>query len=123
MTAVRQHSQQYIDYLQSPQWRVRRAHAIFKAHGSCMHCRRGGRPLEVHHLTYDRLGHEDPSDLVALCHECHEKADAQRRRATEDRQWYARLDGWASKKYGEDWESYVGFDVAEEEFSEWLEWQ
>jgi hypothetical protein len=26
---------------------------------------------EVHHLTYDRLGHEDPADLIGLCRACH----------------------------------------------------
>lgn len=28
--------------------------------------------LEVHHLTYERRGHELDSDLVALCWGCHE---------------------------------------------------
>jgi hypothetical protein len=29
--------------------------------------------LEVHHLTYERLGDEKLSDLVVLCRECHQR--------------------------------------------------
>jgi hypothetical protein len=28
--------------------------------------------LEVHHRTYARLGFEQPDDLIALCHDCHQ---------------------------------------------------
>lgn len=27
--------------------------------------------LEVHHLTYERIGHEHPDDLIVLCPACH----------------------------------------------------
>jgi len=27
--------------------------------------------LDVHHLLYDRLGHEKLSDLIVLCRLCH----------------------------------------------------
>lgn len=30
-----------------------------------------GCALELHHRTYERLGHERPGDLTALCRECH----------------------------------------------------
>lgn len=51
----------YRDYLQSAAWqRVRR----------CQDCGEH-RQLEVHHLTYARIGHEEMSDLRVLCHGCH----------------------------------------------------
>ncbi len=40
----------------------------------CQVC--GGDATDVHHLTYDRFGHEDMNDLVSLCRRCHEKAEA-----------------------------------------------
>ena len=30
--------------------------------------------MEMHHLTYDRLGSEQPEDCVTLCTFCHEQA-------------------------------------------------
>lgn len=38
--------------------------------------------LEVHHKTYERLGHERDEDLAALCWGCHD--------AVTDRQWMLR---------------------------------
>ena len=35
--------------------------------------------LQVHHLNYDRLGHELPGDLKVVCQGCHWIADNQRR--------------------------------------------
>lgn len=39
----------------------------------CEHCGEGGR-MELHHLTYARLGAELPGDLVTLCDACHRSA-------------------------------------------------
>ena len=30
--------------------------------------------LHVHHLTYARVGNEEPGDLRVLCLQCHQKA-------------------------------------------------
>lgn len=30
--------------------------------------------LHVHHLTYARVGNEEPGDLRVLCFQCHQKA-------------------------------------------------
>jgi hypothetical protein len=65
-------------YLRSPHWRTRRARAIALAGGRCERCGKPGR-LEVHHLTYKRLGRERDRDLRALCHPCHRLADRSRR--------------------------------------------
>jgi hypothetical protein len=57
-------------YLGSAFWRERREHILNRANYTCEKC--GNRPAtEVHHLTYVRVFNELPSDLVALCKQCH----------------------------------------------------
>lgn len=64
------HSSLYSATMRSDAWRRRRQRAIKRAGYKCQRCGRADR-LECHHLTYDRLGHERPADLIVLCHECH----------------------------------------------------
>jgi phage terminase large subunit GpA-like protein len=63
----------YAFYLASPQWRaVREA----RLHIDGYHCKGCGRKsgLHVHHLTYERLGHENAyTDLVTVCASCHKR--------------------------------------------------
>lgn len=63
----------YHQYLRSPEWRVKRAECLNQAKHRCQLCGRTNRALEAHHNTYERLGHELPSDLIALCQECHRR--------------------------------------------------
>lgn len=63
----------YDRYIHSAAWR-KKADACLERDGFvCQVC--GGRATDVHHLTYDRFGHEDLSDLVSLCRKCHSKAE------------------------------------------------
>lgn len=114
------HSETYRQYLNSEQWRVRRARALHLAGSTCADCDRSS-DLTVHHLTYDRLGSELDEDLVVLCPPCHERADVKRAADTKRRAWESRVDAWATKRWGDDWQWRVDFDEAEEEFEEWLE--
>jgi hypothetical protein len=52
-------------------WRRRRRRAIGRAGRRCQRCGAPG-PLDVHHLTYARLGRERPGDLLAVCESCHQ---------------------------------------------------
>jgi 5-methylcytosine-specific restriction endonuclease McrA len=63
----------YEQYLRSAQWKARRAQALDRAGDCCQKCgvSKWSRQLEVHHLTYARLGEELPQDLIVLCSECH----------------------------------------------------
>ena len=65
----------YRAYLAGDRWRERRALALKAARYKCDRCgkhgRRGGAGLQVHHLSYDRLGSELPEDLEVLCDYCH----------------------------------------------------
>lgn len=64
----------YQQYLRTEGWRQRRRPALYRAKGRCEICSQPeylvGK-LQVHHLTYERIGEELPSDLEALCDECH----------------------------------------------------
>jgi len=57
-------------YLKSDHWqRVRKA-KLKQAGYRCEKCGAKER-LDIHHLTYARLGHERMSDLKTLCRGCH----------------------------------------------------
>src|SRR5215203_4685195 len=64
------HSAFYRLYIHSQSWRSTRNRARQRANYQCQRCGRK-RDLEVHHLTYDRLGHEWDEDLTVLCTLCH----------------------------------------------------
>lgn len=60
------------EYLRSSWWLHRREVALKRAGRKCGPCGASTR-LQVHHLSYDRLGAELDSDLEVLCDPCHEK--------------------------------------------------
>jgi len=60
----------YYEYLQSELWGKRRYAALERADFKCELCGEIDS-LEVHHRTYDRLGDEDPSDLIVICKSHH----------------------------------------------------
>jgi hypothetical protein len=60
----------YDGYLQTQEWRTRRALVLRRAQNICEGC--GERQAtQAHHLTYARVGHEMLFDLVAICDNCH----------------------------------------------------
>lgn len=117
-------SEEYKAYIKSPDWQMTRGIAKARAGYKCEKC---GSPegLQVHHKTYDRLGHEWPTDLMVLCDPCHVKEHRaiERKRAEEfsDRVYYNGLDTYMSKKYGDTWELRIDQYRAECEFDAWLE--
>jgi 5-methylcytosine-specific restriction endonuclease McrA len=71
----------YETYLRSRAWRAFRAEMLTLADGTCAHCGVSEQTsmllvLDVHHLSYDRLGWELPHDVVVLCRPCHEAEHA-----------------------------------------------
>lgn len=54
------------EYLKSPDWQGIATVALFIDNHKCRVCG-SNQNLQVHHVTYERLGHENPSDLVTLC--------------------------------------------------------
>jgi len=61
----------YSEYLKSEWWKARRAKALAEGGNKCRICA-GVKGLEIHHNSYERLGHERPEDLVVLCRHCHQ---------------------------------------------------
>ena len=117
MTQAKEYlTREYLDYIASNEWRQRKLKIIKQRGYRCEACGGADGPLELHHMTYDRLGHECDDDLKLLCVPCHQKADAERIAQTR----YANaLHTYCSKKYGEYGDCWP--DDAEEEFNEWLE--
>ena len=60
----------YQVYLNSSEWRRTRNRALKRAGFQCSKCP-ARRSLEVHHLTYERLGCERDADIEVLCVTCH----------------------------------------------------
>jgi hypothetical protein len=61
----------YQDYLRSDHWRTVRKFTLYRQ-PTCEECGASDH-LQVHHLTYDNLGDENPEDLKVLCKGCHLK--------------------------------------------------
>lgn len=65
-------SKEYKRYIASSKWYYKRMDAL-EFHGKkCKACG-SVQKLDVHHLTYDRLGNEFLSDLIILCRPCHDE--------------------------------------------------
>lgn len=68
-------SGQYDDYLRSDEWRSKRDYYLGRAMHRCQLCNKpggpGGRGLQVHHRTYERVGAELDADVIVLCGDCH----------------------------------------------------
>lgn len=62
----------YAEYLRSPAWRCKRDAILLRAAHICEVGNCNGPAEEVHHLTYERLYREEPSDLIAICRQCHD---------------------------------------------------
>jgi 5-methylcytosine-specific restriction endonuclease McrA len=72
----------YQEYLRSPKWRRKREQRLKLDQHACQQCGKTSNeyPLEVHHLTYKRLGNERMEDLQTLCVLCHPIATSEQRR-------------------------------------------
>lgn len=66
---------EYSDYLASDAWRSKRTYYLGRAMHRCQLCNKpggpGGKGLEVHHRTYERVGQEIDADVIVLCGDCH----------------------------------------------------
>jgi 5-methylcytosine-specific restriction endonuclease McrA len=64
----------YDQYLRSNRWKEVREYFLMWWGRRCVICNREtstDNPLEVHHRTYENLGHEALTDCIVLCRECH----------------------------------------------------
>ena len=118
----------YQDYLRSDIWAEKRKLALARADGKCESCGAifvSNSSLDVHHLNYDRVGgNERLDDLKVLCYPCHQNADKKRDEETDEwrkyRLYQSRLNGFASKKYGDFWQDSYDEKEVEIEFITFL---
>mgnify|MGYP003396071382 CR=1 FL=1 len=68
----------YDKYIVSEEWREKADAAKERAEHRCQVCN-GGRFLDAHHRTYERLGNELDSDITVLCRDCHQLFESQRK--------------------------------------------
>lgn len=61
----------YSDYIQSESWKLKRRERIELDKFQCKLCG-SAINLQVHHISYEHLGHEPMDDLVTLCFGCHQ---------------------------------------------------
>ena len=71
----------YAAYLGSEAWQAKREIMLSAAGFRCQVCNTAVE-LEVHHNTYERLGHERYQDLVVLCSTCHHRHHGTQKRAS-----------------------------------------
>jgi phage terminase large subunit GpA-like protein len=114
------HSKQYIEYMKSPEWKERCKRLRRLCGFKCGRCGAMNILLEVHHKTYERLGHERNSDLEVLCARCHKRADQEREKLVNARVYQRRVDAWANKVYGDTWRDIYTFDSVSAAFDAWL---
>lgn len=80
MSAARAaHRAYYAAYITSPAWRARRRTWLTRHRRDhhtepvCVVCDRAWTlDDDLHHASYDHLGHEHDSDLIPMCRVCHE---------------------------------------------------
>lgn len=68
-------NEEYLAYLQSDEWKEKAKQRLQIDNYRCVGCGTAGNALNrlnVHHLNYRRIFHENPyEDLVVLCESCH----------------------------------------------------
>ena len=71
---------QYAAYLQTPHWQAAKRRKLSSVDWRCESCGAewGTTALDVHHLTYERLGREKDEDLRVLCRACHQETHIER---------------------------------------------
>jgi hypothetical protein len=59
--------------MSSKRWDKKRKARLKRDGYMCQKCGEKNKPLDVHHVTYDRFGKERIGDLISLCRKCHDK--------------------------------------------------
>lgn len=94
----------YKQYLLSDKWAEKRSKMMDIAGYACEVCKSTNN-LQVHHLTYDHLYNEKPSDLVVVCGKHHKKLDKNRKHSSSQSK-FARMSLFV---LGENWRYKMSF--------------
>jgi hypothetical protein len=71
LLAALPYRERYEYYIRSQVWTDFRKRIARERKWTCEECHATKTKLNVHHLTYERLGHELDSDVKLLCIDCH----------------------------------------------------
>lgn len=112
-------SKAYTDRISSPEWFQLCSRLKRERGHKCDRCGKHYPFLEVHHLTYARLGQERDDDLEVLCHDCHIVADYERREQKQDNK-EKRMLAWACTVYGDSWGQRYSKDFIKNEYSKFI---
>lgn len=75
----------YDDYMKSVEWEEKRQLRLRMDGFRCFKCGTAVN-LQVHHITYERLGHERMGDLITLCEPCHKRLHEPKRKEKKERE-------------------------------------
>ena len=112
-------SKQYKDRISSAEWFQLCCRLKRERGNKCDRCGKHYPFLEVHHLTYARLGNERDSDLEVLCNDCHTVADYERKEQKKETR-EKRMMAWACTVYGDNWKQRYNTDFIKQEYSKFL---
>lgn len=65
----------YAEMLKDPRWQKKRLEVMQRDGFRCQHCLSEDKPLQVHHLVYDKdkkPWEYDNNQLITLCEDCHQ---------------------------------------------------
>jgi 5-methylcytosine-specific restriction endonuclease McrA len=76
------HSPEYQRWLSHPHGSRQRLEVLERQQFKCDYCNEpfDGRVIHLHHTSYENLGYEEASDLIAVHPECHLLLEAAKRR-------------------------------------------
>ena len=66
--------ERYHKYLKSGEWKYTKGKKLKQSNFKCDGCGESSGAMEVHHLTYERIGMELLTDLASYCINCHKIA-------------------------------------------------
>lgn len=72
-TTNNKRKEQYINYINSKEWKDFRLSIIKERGYKCEKCGNEKKVIHAHHLTYERFMKELPEDIQLLCVTCHEQ--------------------------------------------------
>ena len=80
---------QYVAYLRSEKWKMKRYAKGFQVGFCCERCGQYSKgSFEIHHKTYEHIFREPLRDLMFLCPNCHRMIEVQKRRERKLRDVY-----------------------------------
>jgi hypothetical protein len=74
----------YEEYLRTPEWMETQRAALKRAGNRCQICRSEEASPNVYHTSYENLGCEQESDVIALCEACYDRCVQSSRVAQQD---------------------------------------